>query len=59
MKRFAVSANIPMELKEKLKVAAERELCSESTIIRKAIASYVANECYRCNNSSSDEQRKG
>ena len=58
MKRFAISANIPMELKERLKVAAERELCSESVIIRRAIAVYVGCECYIYNKSTKTEHKQ-
>jgi predicted transcriptional regulator len=58
MKRFAVSANIPMELKDKLRVTAEREMCSESTIIRKAIAFYVAQKGYEGNILGNAEQQK-
>jgi predicted DNA-binding protein len=36
-----VSAKIPHEMKKRLKMAAEAQLCSESTIVRNALSFYL------------------
>ncbi len=44
MGKADVSAKIPPELKDRLRQAADNELCSESAIIRKALAFYLSTD---------------